>query len=100
MRDEIWDRHEEEASESLLISVVDQLDNFDFYVLDKILEYARQPTVLDVRYYANDPEILALLDANQLNNVAALSVLDMGDVRLHWYVSPDGRQYHTCREYR
>ena len=66
MREENWDRHEEEASESLLISVVDQLDYFDFYVLDKILEYTRQPTVLDVRYYANDPEILALLEANQL----------------------------------
>jgi hypothetical protein len=49
-----------------LISFVDQLDYFDFYVLDKILEYTRQPTVLDVRYYANDPEILALLEANQL----------------------------------
>ena len=55
--------HEDGACEELLYRVVDQLQYFDYYVLDRILAYTQNPQVLDDIYYANDPEIRALLRA-------------------------------------
>ena len=47
--------------------VREHLDDFDYYVIDKVLEYTRAPNILDTRYYADDLEIRALLRSLELS---------------------------------
>ena len=61
VRGEMLTRHASPSVRSLLQHVTMHCDDFDCYVIDKVLEYVRAPEVLDTRFYADDLEIRALL---------------------------------------
>ena len=61
VRAEILTRHGNPIVRELLQRVMVHCDDFDCYVMDKVLEYTRAPNVLDTRFYADDLEIRALL---------------------------------------
>ena len=67
VRNQILTRHGNPLVSDLLQRGLVHCDDFDCYVIDKVLEYTRAPNVLDTRFYADDLEIRALLLNHELS---------------------------------